>query len=259
MIRLLKNSDEDKVFEFLQHDTITNYFILQGLQREKYKKVYEKKWGEFNNEGKLLSVLLKRRTGNMQFFSETDYDISSFIKIMKEEEFQKIIGERNVLSRLIEKYGFSNILEGSFISKLESGEHLSYVKVNEDLKKVDITDIDRIIELYKEVFQGFTPRELMAEKYLNNTGRGYYIEKDGKIASIAQSSYEQRDLAIIVGVATIPEYRNKGLATHCLVKLCQELIEEGKVLYLQYDNPSAGRLYKELGFNDTGRMLNCFK
>lgn len=259
MIRLLKNSDEDKIFEFLQHDTITNYFILQGLQREKYKKVYEKKWGEFNNEGKLLSVLLKRRTGNIQFYSETDYDISSISKILKEEKFKKIIGERNILRRLIEKYEFSNIQEGSFISELNSGEYLSNVKINEDFKKVDITDMDRIIEFYKEVFQGFTPRELMAEKYLNDTGRGYYIEKDGKIVSIAQSSYEQDNSAIIVGVATIPEYRNEGLATQCLVKLCQELVEEGKVLYLQYDNPSAGRIYKELGFHDTGRMTNCFK
>lgn len=259
MIKLLDSKYNQMLMKFLKKDSIINYFILQGLEREKYKKTFEKKWGEFDNNGNLKSVLLKRQTGNMQFYSGSDYDVDGFIGILKNEGFKMLIGEKEILKRFLYKFNFSEVQEGAFISKLDKNKYSLDIENDENIQKINIDDINKIVDLYKETFSGFTPKEMMLAKYKDNTGRGYYIDKDGKIISIAQSVYEQKDSAIIVGVATKPIHRKKGLATKCLIKLCKELlVEEGKILYLQYDNPKAGELYKRLGFKDIGRMINCF-
>ncbi|MGP4075489.1 GNAT family N-acetyltransferase [Halobacillus sp. K22] len=65
--------------------------------------------------------------------------------------------------------------------------------------------------------------------------------------------------AMVVGVCTHPEHKNQGYASVCMTKLCQELLAEGKMLCLFYDNPEAGSIYKRLGFEDIGKwMMHVF-
>lgn len=257
MIKKLTDNDNDKIMELLTQNAIANYFIILSLEREKYKRMFKEKWGQFNQEGKLVSVMLRRNTGTLQFYSSQDYDVDEICNILENQDFDKLIAEESIIQRLIDNYNFSRVEKGAFLSKLENLSFKSIIKLS-DVKSVKLQDIDRVVDLYKSVFTGFAPRELIIEKYRNNTGRGYYIEKEGRMISIAQSSYESNDSAIIVGVATHEDSRKKGYATECLVKLCEELVNEGKTLYLQYDNPKAGKIYKDLGFMDIGRMVKCF-
>ncbi len=53
---------------------------------------------------------------------------------------------------------------------------------------------------------------------------------------------------MVVGVATLKEYRGGGLMSKCLSKLCVDVMSEGKMLCLFYDNPKAGSIYHKLGF-----------
>jgi uncharacterized protein len=59
----------------------------------------------------------------------------------------------------------------------------------------------------------------------------------------------------VVGVCTVKEHQKKGMASACLVRLCQDLLQEGKELCLFYDNPDAGRIYERLGFVPIGRWM----
>ncbi|MFR3071962.1 MAG: GNAT family N-acetyltransferase [Paeniclostridium sp.] len=40
---------------------------------------------------------------------------------------------------------------------------------------------------------------------------------------MAKSTAENDNTAMIIGVGTHPEYRNQGLASKCLIRLCKEL------------------------------------
>ena len=84
-------------------------------------------------------------------------------------------------------------------------------------------------------------------------GRAYLIKENDVIISSASSTAENSQSAMIVGVGTLPEHQKKGLASHCMSKLCRELLEEGKMLCLFYDNPAAGSIYKRIGFVDIGK------
>ena len=76
---------------------------------------------------------------------------------------------------------------------------------------------------------------------------------------MAKSTGENRSSAMIVGVGTHPNYRNLGLATKCVVKICCELLEENKIPCLFYDNEKAGYIYDKLGFKQLGSWSIHYK
>ena len=82
--------------------------------------------------------------------------------------------------------------------------------------------------------------------------RTFYLEVDGKIISTASTTAENSLSAMVVGVASLSDYRGQGLATRTMTALCQQLLAEGRTLCLFYDNPKAGEIYKRLGFRDIG-------
>lgn len=258
MIRELSNDYNELILDFLMKDSIVNYFIIQGLKREKFKETFVKKWGEFNNNGDLIAILLKRKSLNMQFYGKCNYDYKGFIRIINNEKYNKLIGEYKILENIINNHKFSNIKKGSSLCKLDNNKNLLSKCKNYNIKKLTTNDLDKVINLYEKVFNGFTSKKLMVEKLKNGTGRGYYIEINGEIVSVAQSDYENNNSAIIVGVGTDPEFQNRGYASDILIKLCKELQDEGKEIYLQYDNLHAGKIYQRLGFINIGRMINCY-
>lgn len=69
-----------------------------------------------------------------------------------------------------------------------------------------------------------------------------------RIVSCALLNVEGSDTGLIGGVYTLPEARGKRYATACTAALSHDLQKDGKTPYLFYENPSAGRIYRGLGF-----------
>lgn len=70
---------------------------------------------------------------------------------------------------------------------------------------------------------------------------GYWLTHDGT------------DALRLVYVALLPEYRNRGAGTELIRRLQRQANEQGKPLRLQVpDNSPARRLYRRLGFRETG-------
>ncbi len=91
-------------------------------------------------------------------------------------------------------------------------------------------------------------------------GMAFGIFKRKKLVSFAASPEMLEDIAIIRGVQTAPEERNKGHATSVCSALVQKLHHQGKdvMLYVSKDNPSAIRVYKKIGFKETGHIFLSF-
>ena len=97
-------------------------------------------------------------------------------------------------------------------------------------------------------------REAKIKEYKNNNGRAYFIENErNQMISTAGATAENSQSAMIVGVATLPDYRKSGLATVCVYELCKDLLAEGKIPCLFYDNPAAGSIYRRIGFEEIGK------
>jgi predicted GNAT family acetyltransferase len=83
-------------------------------------------------------------------------------------------------------------------------------------------------------------------------------DERGRVASAALSSAEGGGAAMLGGVATVAEYRGRGLSVLCVGALCEYLARKGLTtvaLFYLKDNAPAGRVYDKLGFLQAGEWL----
>lgn len=79
------------------------------------------------------------------------------------------------------------------------------------------------------------------------------VFEDDRLVSLAKTSASNSMSAMVVGVATDPDYRRRGYASLAMKELCKTAFAEGKkFLCLFYDNPEAGRIYHRIGFEKVG-------
>lgn len=270
MIREIQIEEKQMLLDFIKRDNARNYFVRLGLEGE--KAVFEKIYGEFDGKGLVKAVLLKRLSGNLQFFATEIFDLEEFSKIIKDMEFDYLISPATCCDPFSGRGLFSSEIEGAYIAELKKEEWnsqpvekvaLGEVKKSRELETrvepISTSDLYEIVELYKEVFNSFSSDAVMRKKLETGRGRGVCIKQEGKIVCVAQSEFENETSGIIVGVATAKGYEKRGFATTCLRSIISALTEEGKDLYLQYDNPKAGEIYKRLGFKEIDRVKHYKK
>ena len=89
-------------------------------------------------------------------------------------------------------------------------------------------------------------------------GRTYGIFEGERLACAAQTSAESSLSAMIVGVATDPDFRGRGYAKASVLKLCADCLEEGRqFVCLFFDNPDAGGLTDPLDLPMWERIPCC--
>ena len=97
------------------------------------------------------------------------------------------------------------------------------------------------------------PYQKISKVNTEEKGSRYYgIRKNGNAVSVAASSAECRNLAMVVSVCTNEEYRCHGYAEACVTKLSDDLLAEGRMPCLFYTNPQAAKIYKKIGYEDIG-------
>lgn len=125
-------------------------------------------------------------------------------------------------------------------------------------------DMERLIDFYFKGFYSLAKlpsraawRSRLSEQVAFRTL--FLIEDEaGRVISSALSSAEGGRAAMLGGVATLDEYRGKGLSTRCVGALCNHLFAKGanttSLFYLK-DNIQAARVYEKLGFQPAGEWL----
>ena len=74
-----------------------------------------------------------------------------------------------------------------------------------------------------------------------------------RFASCALLNVEGVDAGLIGGVYTLPASRGKGFASAVTAAISLDLQKDGKMPTLFYENPVAGRVYRQLGFEPVGK------
>ncbi len=85
--------------------------------------------------------------------------------------------------------------------------NLPSTPIHETIKLASLDDIERIMKLRSDIAEFPTTNEsekILRQAIETNTGRTYYIEKDGVIIASASTSAENSLSAMVVGVCTHP-------------------------------------------------------
>ena len=247
MIKRLDSKYEKKVIDYLNIEKEINTFNLQELKNYGFDNVFYKVYSDIDEDGNINGILFKCFE-YLTFYSYGEFDVDKFCEfIISDIEFNEISGKTECVEAIARKLGLLkyrkvHLCRLDYIDDIEKN-----INPNLKLKKINIFNIKKVVKLYEEIgeFQNTTIESLRSNL---KSGRGYCIEDRKKVISMAKSTAENDNTAMIIGVGTHPKYRNRGLASKCLIKLCKELLAENIKPCLFYDNEEAGKLYDKLGF-----------
>lgn len=257
MIRRLTEKDHHQCLSLLIPHAAENLFILGDIEAYGYDQPFQKLWGDFSEDGTLRAVLLKYEKNYIPY-APAEFDAEGFAKVISDDTaFLMMSGLKRVTNQ-IQPY-ISHPSRSSrelFYAKCESVDQLS-LEATEDVQMANLVDLNKIHSLHNKIDE-FEATETVEEKQRNQekgVSRTYYIEMDGQPVSAASTAAENSQSAMVVGVCTLPDYNRNGYATKCTSKLCYDVLREGKVLCLFYDNPDAGTIYKRIGFQDIEKWM----
>ncbi|MBO8172246.1 MAG: GNAT family N-acetyltransferase [Bacillaceae bacterium] len=255
MIRKLTNRDHQSVIKFLVEKAALNTFIIGDIENYGYDQDFQEVWGEVDEQGNVTAVLLRYYHAYM-FYADGDFDPAPFADIIKQDpDFEVLQGPKEIVSRFRDFISIGDVKE-TYFAELDDGRLLpEEIPDGIRVEKATIDDVDEILALRRQIKEftiGPNAREMMIRKFKTGAGKIYIIRKEGKMIATASTTAENSYTAMIVGVATLPEYRNRGYATACMAQLCRDLLAEGKKSCLFYDNPAAGSIYRRIGFRETG-------
>ncbi|UQZ37188.1 GNAT family N-acetyltransferase [Paenibacillus sp. PK3_47] len=258
MITKLQENDLDRIMALVGKNPAINLFIIGDVENFGFGQDFMELWGESDSpEGPLTAVML-RYFGSYLPYAEGAFDADGFAELIRRNTAAEMIsGSSEVVQAFRGKVGIRNEKNMHFAQVSEMNDEIrSAVSTPVKIKRAAVEDVEAICSLMDIIEEFESSPEDSRRSYRktleSGTGRTYFAEQDGRVIAAASTTAENSMSAMIVGVATHPEYRGKGLATRVVAQLCTEIIAEGKSLCLFYDNPQAGVIYKKLGFSDIG-------
>lgn len=259
MIRKLNENDKDNVMNFLMAEASLNLFIIGDILNTGFEQDYMELWGEFKGD-EIIAVLLRYYNNFIPYYkNESNVSVEQFKEIISSHKKKKLIsGKYEIVMNFAHAL---NDFQGSRKFFCELKDKTKLLKENDkfNIKKADVEDAERLsvfIESIEEFNNTGEDRDMLENSIRTGTGRFYFIEnEDGKIVCTAGTSAETKHAAMIVDVATSPEYRNRGFAVNCLSKLCIDTLKDCQGICLFYSNEKAGKIYHGIGFETTGNWM----
>ncbi len=85
---------------FVSKKPAENLFIIGDVEAYGFDQDFQKLWGEFNDSGELIAVLLKWE-GNYIPYAEGEYDVEGFAKIMlADPDMRELSGLKEIVEPL---------------------------------------------------------------------------------------------------------------------------------------------------------------
>lgn len=249
MLKRVEQSDVPLVKEYIGTEYNKCLYLYLDFVKYGLDNPNLKFWLDMEN-AKIKGIILKYYSGMHIFSKDKDCDYDEIKQLIIEEFPSVICAEKFLIENLslllkeseyLSEYGWVRVLSKHFniensnveLAREEDFESISKLIKNDPMG--EFYDLDELICQIKE-------------RDDDNFGRNYVIKEGNKIISNASTNAELEKIAVLSNVITDKAYRGQGFATKVCSKLCNDLIDEGKKVYLiNYTDESTG-LYDKLGF-----------
>lgn len=251
MLKKLDASYEKEMLSLMANEKELNLFIIGDIENYGFETPFLEYWGQFEDD--TLTGILMRYHDGFTVYAEDRVDVEGVMAIISEYDPETLCGGKRLLKQFAEKITYGTQRD-TYFAKLDHTGQLVNTPLIDQVRKTQLSEINDIQFLLEERIDEFDQLEDIERKvsnYESGATRGYHLRsEDGKLVASAETAAENSQSAMVIAVATDPNHRHKGYATTVMSKLCGDLLEEGKSLCLFYDNPSAGDVYKRIGFQD---------
>ncbi len=254
MFKKLTSKDETQVLDYLYQDPSINIFAIGDIENFGFDVDFQEVYAKLNPDHSYQSVLLRYRK-NILYYSHTLSFDPDWMPIINTMNFDFVSGKKALIDLLLPYFP-------KFTQKLM---YFCEVTPNEEAPIVDpriielqtkeqaslvfdlLRDIKEFDSMNNQTREGFIISKMESIKH----SKCYYIMEDDICVSTVSTVADTTKSAMVVAVATHPEYRNRGYASLLMKQLLFEYsVVRKKSLCLFYDNPAAGAIYHRLGFVD---------
>lgn len=252
MIQPLERSDEAAFMRFLNRDRISNYYLLYDLL---YLRDRLKVWVA-SDDGGVQAYMMEYDGRIIHLRGSPDYVNGLLIKTRLSEPLFNV--EPRHLAMVRERFDpvepadrRTNGLITTFLTLKVTCDSFKPL-IRHDVQELNKGHVRDVAELLGVELQ-------RAQDLLRGVGFGVF--EGGRLVSSALSPEMLEDLAIVRGVFTAADERNKGYSSSVCSALVERLLGQGRdvILFVSKDNPAAIKVYSRIGFEDTGRVSLAFK
>lgn len=275
-IRKLKNSDAEKLEQFLSDYAETSMFLRSNMKRvglEYQNSDYHGDYfGAFDENGDVIGVLAHYWNGNIMMQALDKAILGGLIHAFRDATTRPIAGilgadeqAKAVIDELLlaDKAYATNRSEGLYtldLDKLSVPEKFDFSESEMiDAGKVDRSILTRWIKAYEIEALGSEDNDALdghVESRVNRTINGtdcWALLIDGEPVSLSGFNARLPDIVQIGPVWTPPEYRSRGYARVLVAMTLQKAKADGADQAILFtDNPAAAKAYEAIGFKETG-------
>lgn len=249
MILQVYENEKDRILNLLKDDPSRALFIVGDILNYGMHRDFQDVWVDEDNEG-IHGIYLRYRSNLVFYIFDKVVDNKGVERLINDDRITIISSTRSHMDKLPQQCLVNiNARETYFCECKELKEERS------NAIKATINDIPEIIDGLMSITEfnlDKRPKEERIEDmkldFDENDKVVYILKDEGKLVSAASSSAQSNHGVMVVGVFTLEAYRQKGYARQVVYALSKWAHDKGLVPCLFYDNPSAGKLYHDLGY-----------
>ncbi len=258
-VRRLSEADRREAAALLDRDPGFALFPRSNLDHMTATSSLTRYWGEFaENRLRAILMLVGSRAA---LYAPLGADVSALAHIAAGEEVDFTMGRTDLVDALLTanpNHGLER-REEHYLAAL-AGNSPPRVPVPQGamVRRAQLYDVESLTYLYfgSDGFERLQMDELrrtLAGRIRST--RTYVAQVGTRLVSAASTSGETPVAAMIGGVWTAPDARNRGYSTAVVAALSRELLEQRRLPYLFYllNNGPAAAVYARVGYRVVGR------
>lgn len=234
-----------------------NLFIIGDIENHGFNKEYQDIWYE-EKDNKILGIALRYHTMLIVYSKDLDMDFSLIKEILGKYSIDAISGEQSVIDIINEdSSGDYNRTDTRFCELRE----LPFMDF--DLDKIEIAGEEDAMEIaiaygdieeFKELYSPDVNKryEQILTRIKSGEGKHLFIRDSKGIVAHGNTTAENSTNAMIGGIFTRQDMRERGYGSLITYALAKELLDKNKTVCLFYKDESPGRIFKKIGFKHIG-------
>lgn len=258
-MRKCNETEQEKIYRYIALEAEINLFIYGDIETYGFSSPQVSVYVEDDGSGSYDSLVLRYFDYYIIYSQRENYALEPVIDFFKDRKnIDSVSGKIELLKQLAPHLPQFQ-MTADYMCRCNSVSPVNTSGVN--LRKLTPENARDIVRLYlqiEEFASNYRGKEdKMAEQIkinLKDGGIAWGIFDNGQLISVGSTGGANSKSAMVIGIATHPNYRRKGYASLVVQKLCQESFAQGKdFLCLFYHNPDAGRIYHKIGFEEVGQ------
>lgn len=256
---LIKASEKDRenILNYCLKEPIFNIFIIGDIENFGFSSPYQDVWYEESKE-EIRGVVLRYHNNLIIYSYLLDLDVSLIYPLIDQYNIEIVSGEEEIIDKIEASLwgkffrNDMNFCQHEKTSSLVEIKEEIIVASDKDAMKIAIAygDIEEFKFLYsRDVDKRY---EQILERIESGEGKHFIILDHKGIISHGNTSAENTMSAMIGGIFTRKDKRNKGFANQIIFALVKDLKNRNKEIALFYKNEKEGQIFKKLGFKQIG-------